>query len=272
MTHKQNLHVHTTYADGKDTPEEIILAAIEKGFDSIGFSEHSYMPFSTYPHQMTVADTEIYKKEIAALKNKYKGVIDLFCGIEFESFSDIDTGDFDYLIGSVHYLDCGGEIVGFDRGLRETVELINTHFDGDGLKFAEKYFETVMALPEKRSFDIVGHFDVLAKNNEKGHFIDTASERYIKMGIEAINSLRGRIPLFEVNTGAISRGYTTSPYPQIEFLKEFQRCGFGATISSDCHNKDFLDCWYDKAETLLREAGFKSKWILTDGGFTEVEL
>ena len=70
MTHKQNLHVHTTYADGKDTPEEIILAAIEKGFDSIGFSEHSYMPFSTYLHQMTVADTEIYKKEIAALKNK----------------------------------------------------------------------------------------------------------------------------------------------------------------------------------------------------------
>ena len=28
----QNLHVHTTYADGKDRPEEIVLTAIEKGF------------------------------------------------------------------------------------------------------------------------------------------------------------------------------------------------------------------------------------------------
>ena len=272
MTNKQNLHVHTTYADGRDTPEEIILAAIEKGFDSIGFSEHSYMPYSTYPYQMTVADTETYKKEIAALKSKYKGIIDVFCGIEFELFSDIDTHDFDYLIGSVHYLEHNGNIIGFDRGLSETVALINNHFDGYVLKFAKKYFETVMVLPEKRSFDIVGHFDVLAKNNEKGHFIDTLSDSYLKMGIEAINSLRGKIPLFEVNTGAISRGYTSIPYPQTEFLKEFKRCGFGAIITSDCHNKDFLDCGYDKAQQLLLEAGFKSKWILTDSGFTEVSI
>jgi len=42
MNHKQNLHIHTTYADGKDTPEQMILTAIERDFDSIGFSEHSY--------------------------------------------------------------------------------------------------------------------------------------------------------------------------------------------------------------------------------------
>ena len=52
----QNLHVHTTYADGKDRPEEIVLTAIEKGFSSIGFSEHTYMEFSDYPYQMTVED------------------------------------------------------------------------------------------------------------------------------------------------------------------------------------------------------------------------
>ena len=48
--------------------------------------------------------------------------------------------------------------------------------------------------------------------------------------------------------------------------------GFGAVITSDCHDKRFLDCYYDEARALLAEAGFKTKWLLTDKGFKEVEL
>ena len=51
---KQNLHIHTTYSDGKDSPEEIILKAIEKGFDCIVFSEHTYNAHSVYPYYMIV--------------------------------------------------------------------------------------------------------------------------------------------------------------------------------------------------------------------------
>ena len=46
MKYRQNLHTHTTFCDGKDTPEELVEAAIAKGFDSIGFSGHSYMYYS----------------------------------------------------------------------------------------------------------------------------------------------------------------------------------------------------------------------------------
>ena len=84
MKNKQNLHIHTTYADGKDTPEEIITEAIKRGFDSVGFSEHSYMEFSDYPYQMTPERGEDYKREIRALKEKYRGIIDVFCGMEYE--------------------------------------------------------------------------------------------------------------------------------------------------------------------------------------------
>ena len=76
MNNKQSLHVHTQYGDGKNTPEELILEAIKKGFCSIGFSEHSYLTYPVSSHQMTVADTENYKREIAQLKSKYKGKID----------------------------------------------------------------------------------------------------------------------------------------------------------------------------------------------------
>lgn len=272
MNTKQNLHIHTTYADGKDSPEEVIVEAIAQGFGSIGFSEHSYMPFSTYPYQMTVAETEDYKKEIRALKNKYKGTIDIFCGLEFEAFSNLPTDDFDYLIGSVHYLDCNGKVLGFDRSLEETVDYVNDNFGGDSMAFSKKYFETVARLPEKRNFDIIGHFDLLTKNNEKGRFIDTSSKKYLDLGFEAIHALKGKIPLFEVNTGAISRGYMSSPYPSLEFMKEFNRSGFGVVITSDCHDRKYLDSFYEESRKLLAAAGFKSKWLLTDNGFVEVEL
>ncbi len=270
--YKQNLHIHTTYADGADTPKEVVLAAIEQGFDSIGFSEHSYMSFSSYPHQLHTEDYEKYRAEILSLKEKYKGTIDIFCGMEMEFFSDVPEVNFDYLIGSVHYLDIEGEILGFDRGLDATIDYINNGFGGNGLIFAKKYFETVSSLPEKTNYDIIGHFDLLTKNNEKGKFIDTTDKKYLGYGFEAIAALKGKIPFFEVNTGAISRGYRTSPYPQPEFLKEFNRQGFGAVITSDCHNKSYLDCYYKEARELLLSAGFKTIWKLTDDGFKETEI
>lgn len=272
MKNKQNLHIHTTYADGKDSPEEIIVEAIKKGFDSIGFSEHTYMEFSSYPYQMKVEETEIYKNEILALKEKYREKIDIFCGLEYEMYSSVPATGFDYLIGSVHYLELNGKMQGFDRGLEETLDYVKNNFGGNGLAFAKKYYETVANLHLKGNFDIIGHFDLVTKNNEKGRFIDTTSKEYISYGKEAIHALKGKIDLFEVNTGAISRGYRTSPYPQVDFLREFKDCGYGVVITSDCHDKNFLDCYYEESQELLKSVGFKTKWILTDNGFKEVEI
>ena len=222
MNNKQNLHIHTTYVDGKDSPREIVSEAIARGFGSIGFSEHSYNPFSSYPNQLTAEKATKYVNEIRRLKVEYKGIIDIFCGLEFGMYSVFPTEEFDYLIGSVHSLDLDGKVLGFDRGLQETTDYVNNNFGGDGLAFAKKYFETVALLPETMSFDIIGHFDLITKNNEKGGFIDTSSKSYLDLGFEAIHALKGRIPFFEVNTGAIARGYRSSPYPQMEFLKELE--------------------------------------------------
>lgn len=272
MKTKQNLHIHTTYCDGKDTPEELVLEAIARGFDSIGFSEHTYNRYSAYPHQMLPEAMEAYRREVLALKETYGERIGIFCGLEDEYFSEVSTQGYDYLIGSVHYLDVGGKAAGFDGGPESTREYIDTYFEADGMAFAQKYFETLMQIPQKRRYDILGHFDLVVKNNEKLGFLDEASGEYLELGFEAIRALQGKIPLFEVNTGAIGRGYRTKPYPQMAFLKEFFRCGFGAVITSDCHDRNFLDCRYDEAAALLAQAGFRSRWILTEDGFREVKL
>lgn len=135
MNNKQNLHTHTTYVDGKDTPEELILKAIEKSFTSIGFSEHSYLQYSKYPHQLTPKDMLCYKEEIRQLKQKYLGMIDVFCGLEYDFYSDLELDGFDYLIGSVHYLDCGETVATFDSGLKETLAYIKSFFGDDPRAF-----------------------------------------------------------------------------------------------------------------------------------------
>lgn len=267
----QNLHTHTTWCDGADTPEQMVLVAIEKGFDSIGFSGHSYMYYSNYV-QMTPEKTEKYKSEIALLKQKYQDKIDIFCGLEFDMYSKVDIDGYDYLIGSVHYLKCGDEFVGFDRSAEEVKRVIDAYFDGDGMKYAKTYYQTLAELSKYGSFDIIGHFDIITKHSDNVRFFDETSSEYKKYVLEAADALRGKIPLFEVNTGAIARGYRITPYPSMYIMKELKNMGFGVCITSDCHNAKYLDCAFKESAELLKASGFREKYILTKSGFVAVAL
>lgn len=267
----QNLHTHTNYCDGADTPEEMILYAIEKGFTEIGFSGHSYANYS--PLSVKLGDhTEEYRTEVSRLKKKYKGQIDVFLGLEVEMFSKPDMSGYDYLIGSVHYLECGGEYVGFDSNADRVEYVINTYFDGDGMAYAKAYYKTLAKLPEYGRFDIIGHFDLITKHCDTHNFFDMNSKQYLNAAFEAAESLKGKIPFFEVNTGAIAREYRSSPYPTVPIIKELKRLGFGVVITSDCHSKKMIDCNFDEAAELLRECGYTEKYILTNSGFETAEL
>lgn len=268
MDYKQNLHIHSTYCDGKNTPEETVLAAIEQGFDSIGFSGHSWMHFCP-EFSMTLEGTEEYRREVLRLKEKYADKIKIFLGLEVEmhSIPDIDMSGYDYLIGSLHYFDFDGKKVAFDRGVAEVREVIDTYFGGDGLKYAKAYYRSLATLPEKGNFDIVGHFDLITKLKEKADFFDTQCKEYRFAAIEAAEALKGKIPYFEVNTGAIARGNRTTPYPDPFIIKELKALGFGALITSDCHNKEHLSCGYPLAAEILKDCGFKEIFALTEEGF-----
>ena len=63
-----NYHTHTTYCDGKNTPEEIVLEAIRLGLDTIGFSGHS--PAGGCGHY-ALKDVDAYYDCVSRLKDKY---------------------------------------------------------------------------------------------------------------------------------------------------------------------------------------------------------
>ena len=269
MPHLQNLHTHSTWCDGRDTPEQVLEMAMEKGFCSIGFSSHSRT--ATYP--VPAADGAEYKAAIRALAEQYRDRIEVFCGLEVDSFHTMSTLEgYDYLIGSVHHVRNARGDVGVDRSEETVREGIRTLFDGDGLAYAKAYYAALAELPSAGSFDIVGHFDLLCKHAENTSFFDPFCKEYERAAFEAIDALAGKIPFFEVNTGAIARGYRKTPYPFPNILRELKRRGFGAVISSDCHDARYLDCCFAQATALLRACGFTEQYILTQNGFQAIPL
>jgi histidinol-phosphatase (PHP family) len=137
------------------------------------------------------------------------------------------------------------------------------------MKFAKAYYEALSTAADYGKFDIIGHFDLVTKNNELQHFIDTDTARYRSFVADAVSALRGKIPFFELNTGAIARGYRKTPYPDPFLLREMREMGLSVTLGSDCHDNRFLACAFQEALDLLREVGFRSVLSLTENGWRE---
>ena len=104
-----NLHTHTTYCDGKNTAEEMVQAAIQHGAVTIGFSGHSPLIIHRTHEEwsMRVQQTKDYHEEILRLRQIWGRQIEILLGIEQDCFSEAPDFPYDYIIGSVHYVQKG---------------------------------------------------------------------------------------------------------------------------------------------------------------------
>lgn len=264
----QNLHTHTRFCDGRDTPQEMAERALELGFNSLGFSSHANTCFSDTCELL--GDVDAYVKEIGRLKSVYDGRLKIYLGTELDYFSRglMPEGVFDYSIASVHYSIKNGEKVSYDYSIEHSKDVIDRLFDGDGLAYARAYYENMADMPNRIHGDFVGHFDLLTKYETKApELFDTGCTEYRKMALEALVAVRERMEFFEVNTGPIGRGYKSTPYPAPFILDEMKSQKCKLLITSDCHNKNFLDCGFDDAIELIRAHGFTEIYELADGGF-----
>ena len=265
-----NFHTHTAFCDGKNTPEEIVNYAIARGFDSIGFSSHAITEFNI---DCELRDVNGYICEINSLKEKYAGKIDIFLGAEFDYYSVglMPEGCYDYKIGSVHFARMGGdEYLDFDYKPEIIREQVNKFFGGNSIAYAKKYYETLADMPNRVKADFVGHFDLLTKFIEKNPtLIDVEAREYKNAALEALIAVREKMEFFEVNTGAMSRGHRTTPYPAPFILDEMKIRKCKLILTSDCHNMTYLDYHFDEAKEYLKSHGFGSLWYLTKTGFVE---
>lgn len=247
-----NLHTHTTYCDGSFTPEQVVKTAIEKGFSYIGFSGHSYTFFDE-SYAMRCENTDKYFDEVTFLKEKYLDKIKVLCGIEEDVFSDYPTDKFDYTIASCHYIKVGDSYYSVDHTEDIQKQTIKDVFGGDPYAYAENYFETVGNMKG----DIIGHFDLVTKFDREEKIFTPSEARYKKAVLDALEKLCAKNSVFEVNTGAIARGYKDAPYPSKWILEELKKHNSRVLITSDFHRNDTLDCAFSETEKMLSDMGFK---------------
>lgn len=264
---KSNLHTHTKYSDGRNTMEEMIRSALDKGFVSLGFSDHGFTWFDQ-SYCISKEGELAYRKEIAELKKKYAGTIDIFAGIEMDCDAEPPDYDYDYTIGSVHYIKAGGEYHAVDMGADRQRKIVDDYFGGSFTDMAKAYFERATELIIAKKPDIVGHLDLITKYS----FFNMEDPVYRDAALAAVREIMKHCIRFEMNTGAIARGLRTTPYPADFILEEICRLGGQITIESDCHDADKLDIWYREGEALLRKIGFRSVSRLTKNGFVEDAL
>ena len=250
---KSNFHTHTTFCDGKNTAEEMVVAAIEKGFTELGFSSHSSASPGGVPQNYTCSDIPGYIAEIRRLKEKYADRIKIYCGIEMDYYSEIDSSLFDYTIASVHTIEKNGKFYEVDHSESAFVDSVNESWNGDYNAYAEDYFEFV----SKLKGDIIGHIDLLTKFNEDDKIFSTKDKRYLAAAEKCIKKLCENNKVFEINTGAIGRGYRKTPYPSEELLAMIKKYGGKVIINSDCHSVQGIDCAFDMAEELAFKCGFE---------------
>lgn len=244
-----DLHMHTVFSDGKNTAEEMVREAIRRGLDTVGISDHS----SGDPCGMKLSEVPGYKAEIARLKERYAGQIRVLCGLERDFLTD-DFTPYDYTIGSVHWLPMpDGHRISIDWTAEKLREGAEKYFGGDMYALTEAYYRTVSRVAEVTDCDIIGHFDLVTKFIEQDPSFDPRHPRYVKAWQAAADALLRTGKPFETNTGAMSRGYRTAPYPAADIRTYLLERGGKLLLSSDAHAAEHIAYGFGSVEGVFLE-------------------
>ncbi|XP_068701838.1 uncharacterized protein [Montipora foliosa] len=254
------------------TLEEVILRAIDVGFEHYGLSEHMprFLLEDLYEEEtadhLTPSDLQImftcFVKEARGLQEKYKTKISLTVGMETdvireESFEAIQRlkreFELDYLVGSVHHVDG----IPIDCGLEQfekAEELV-----GGTEEVMCRYFDHQFRLLEEVSPEVIGHFDLIRAHRPEFEFSDMIWEKIVRN----INFGISYGALFEINTsGASPNKKLQFPYPHRNVLEHMLKSGAKLTLSDDSHGIGDVGFWYDCLPQFLKDNNVSELYYL----------
>jgi histidinol-phosphatase (PHP family) len=284
---RTNYHTHCDYCDGRASAAVMAEAAAAAGYSVLGFSSHGPLPF---PSEGNIGLSRLgeYRDEIRALGRAWEGRgLEILLGLEVDYVRGLCSPrdeffaafGFDYLLGSAHYIDLPGSgRFAVDYCEEDFLERITRYPGADpGRAVYVAYYRELSALIEEGGFDILGHFDLVRKNNDAGadgigRWFDEGSRGYLDAALGAARLLEGKDIVAEVNVGGISRGKVKSPYPSLPILKELRAAGVRITFSADAHAPEHFGANLDAARELSRAAGYDSVAVLTKGKWIEVGI
>ncbi|GHV55403.1 histidinol-phosphatase [Spirochaetia bacterium] len=271
------IHTHTLFCDGKDDIETCCRRAWEKGLVSIGFSAHAPITCKTgFKSDWHLRDDRLdaYLEAVRVARARWEGKLPVYLGLEVDYIpgligpadADYLSLGLDYLIGSVHYIlpPNGAEPFTVDGSREDLDRGIRSGFGGDGEALAASYWDTVEGMIRAGGFDVLGHVDLIRKNNSGHPFFNPAGTATLKrVGEIAQTAATGGITV-EVNTGGLNRKKTDDTFPSVPFLRLFRESHVPAIITADAHQAEDLDGHYDEALAALLAAGY-TETVLFEG-------
>ncbi|KGE19848.1 histidinol-phosphatase HisJ [Paenibacillus wynnii] len=250
-------HERCGHAIGK--LEEYIQRGIELGLEQLGLSDHLPLihvdPAQYYPEMaMPLAELPRYVEECLALKERYRGVIDLRVGLEadyIEGYEEVIRDllapyPWDYLIGSVHFL---GE---WDITDYRQVQ----GWEGkDVLEVYRRYYEAVSKSAASGLYDIIGHIDVI-KRFGYGPVTEEGQAEVRELELGALKAIASSGIAMELNASGLTKP-CKEMFPATHVLKQALELGIPLTLGSDAHDPAKLGEGLPEARRQLWETGFR---------------
>ena len=230
-------HLHSEYSDGSSM-ERMVDAAAEAGLDGIGFADHCNVTSEVIRKDRGYFLHETYRerrKEIADLREEHD--VRLFDTVEVDYYphdedrirSFLEKAEFDFTIGSVHYVR--------DRHVAE-VGYFSKQSQAERQRLVDCYFDSLVQLIDSELFDIAAHLDIFERYEP---FRGLATEDHYASIVEALDRSR-TVP--EINVGRLFTSYGDAPYgqthPKPAFLEYLADHGVAFTFGSDSHSPDVV--------------------------------
>ena len=253
-------HVHLR-PDGEDTPAERYFTAAnaeryravasERGIEELGVSEHVYrfrQALDVWRHPFwagqAVDDLDDYCGFVREQTDLRLGIeADFLPGREDRMANLLEAGDWDYVIGSVHFL-------------RD--QAVDTEDEWDVWRDARspdqvwrRYFQTLGEAAASGLFDILAHPDLVKVWGADRPRPEGDLRRFYELAMEGIAASRIAI---EVSTAGL-RKPVGEIYPDRALLEWCLECGCPVALSSDAHVPDQLGYRYGEATRLLADLG-----------------
>jgi histidinol-phosphatase (PHP family) len=226
--------------DGRASIADQCARAVAIGLDDIGFSEHK--DFDPDDPVVDYFDYDAYMRDIEAARRTFGDALKIRAGVEIDYqrwFEDrieayLGAHPFDFVIGSVHYVD------------REMIMTAGYNRIRDRRRAYREYFEEVSASVESGLIDVVGHLEYANRRgvaawgpyDPEPYFaaLDALFERMVARGVA-----------LEINTAGLHQNIGLT-YPCSATMARYaERGGRLLSIGSDAHHPDQLGHAYATA-------------------------
>jgi len=276
-----NYHCHSRLDDGQGELAEYAAAAVAKGFATLGYSGHAPVPFPadwTMPAKLLPE----YVATVRRLKAEYAGRLEILLGLEVDFVPGLlsvhsprirEIG-LDFSLGSVHFLGrlADGTWWTADGALEELERGLAENFGGDMRAAVERFYALTVQMVGESPPDMIGHFDVVKKNNRDGRFFSEEAPWY-QVAVRGALDVIARVgSILEVNTGGVVRGTSGVLYPSEWILAEALRREIPVTVNADAHRPEHIDGYFRESFALLKEIGYRKITRLSGGARIEEAL